>query len=269
MPAFLPSDAATSVSQTALYEREKMRLATGGMLRPGGLTLTDRLLEPCELPPGSRLLDLGCGYGASLAWLQEQDGYHPVGVDISLKLLREAVRQQLRVTNARVENLPFPNSTFDAILMECSLSTILLRSNSSATTSDMNALGVLNEVKRVLRVGGWLLLSDLYARKPEGLPALRALPAAGCLRGALHLPAIEKSLEESGFAIKLSQDHSGALREFSCQIYQAYGSTQAFWDEAFVEQHDALDLVIKIGQAKPGYFILLAQKQPPCGSEFS
>ena len=88
--------------------------------------------------------------------------------------------------------------------------------------------GVLQEVRRVLRPGGWLLLSDLYARRPEGIPVLRALPGACCLRGVLDLLEVERALQTSGFEICFWEDHSDALRLLSSRLRQAYGSMQTF-----------------------------------------
>jgi cyclopropane fatty-acyl-phospholipid synthase-like methyltransferase len=38
---------------------------TGGTLRPGGLTLTDRALELCHMSREARVLDAGCGNGVT------------------------------------------------------------------------------------------------------------------------------------------------------------------------------------------------------------
>ena len=44
-----------------MYEHTAIREATGDIIRPGGLALTDRALALCQLPAGARVLDVGCG----------------------------------------------------------------------------------------------------------------------------------------------------------------------------------------------------------------
>ncbi|MCL5290189.1 MAG: SAM-dependent methyltransferase, partial [Firmicutes bacterium] len=39
---------------------------TGGTLRPGGFTLTDKAVQYCGFKPGTTVLDLGCGTGATV-----------------------------------------------------------------------------------------------------------------------------------------------------------------------------------------------------------
>lgn len=266
MPGALPGHAETSLAAAPcpLYEQDVLRQATGDALRPGGVELTERLLARCELPAGARLLDIGCGYGASLDWLQAQQAYDAMGVDYSISLLRDAATRRLVVARAPGGCLPFPAAVFDAVLFECSLSIIWAQESPEGKLTTRAALGVLQEARRVLRPGGWFLLSDLYARRPEGMPALRALPGTHCLRNALDLRAVQEGLQISGFEICFWEDHSEALRQLGRRLCQAYGSTQAFWDQALGEAVDAFDLTLRISQARPGYFILLAQKTAGC-----
>ena len=99
MSTALPGSAEISLvaAPCPLYEQELLRQATGDALRPGGIELTARLLAQCDLPPDARLLDIGCGRGASLAWLGTQQAYHAIGVDSSTSLLREAAARHLAV----------------------------------------------------------------------------------------------------------------------------------------------------------------------------
>ncbi len=262
MPSPLPGSRETSpvAAPCPLYEQDRLRAATGDALRPGGVELTARLLARCTFPPGTRLLDIGCGGGASLAWLQAQPAYGAFGVDCSTPLLKEAASRRLAAVHAPGGCLPFPAASFDAVILECSLSAMWAQEFPQAGPTTLAALGVLREAQRVLKPAGWLLLSDLYARRPEGAPALRALPGAGCLRGVLDLPAVQEALGALGFEIDFCEDQSDALRQLTRRLGQAYGSMPAFWDEALGQPADAFDLTLRIGRARPGYFILLAHK---------
>jgi len=56
------------------------------------------LLEELALPPGARILDIGCGVGRHAVPLAEA-GLHVVGIDLSLGMLRQA---QVRASEAGV-----------------------------------------------------------------------------------------------------------------------------------------------------------------------
>ncbi|MCL5125147.1 MAG: class I SAM-dependent methyltransferase [Deltaproteobacteria bacterium] len=62
-------------------------LASQG-IRPGGLILTQRLLEFAGLPAGSRIVDIGCGTGVTSEFIRLNYKYQIVGIDWSTELLR-------------------------------------------------------------------------------------------------------------------------------------------------------------------------------------
>ena len=65
------------------YESETVRAVTGPAIRPGGLALTRRAAEVCGLGPGARVLDVGCGTGATVQCLQAEFGAAAIGMDLS------------------------------------------------------------------------------------------------------------------------------------------------------------------------------------------
>jgi len=81
--------------------------------------LTERAIELLELKKG-KILDVGCGTGFSLAILEEQ-GFDPVGIDISKPMLDIAKRKGLKVKRADFTKLPFKDKTFDGLLSISSL----------------------------------------------------------------------------------------------------------------------------------------------------
>ena len=159
---------------TRVYEDPALLEALGGVLRPGGLALTDEALAACRLPQGARVLDVGCGAGGTVAHLRER-GLAAVGVDASAALLA-AGRDRAPgapLARARGEHLPLGDGVLDALLAECSLSLM----------PDVGA--ALAEVQRVLRPGGRLAISDVVATA-ELPPEWRDDPAlhSGCMAGA-------------------------------------------------------------------------------------
>ena len=224
---------------------------TGGVIRPGGLCLTERALAFCALPPGSTVLDVGCGPGATVEYLTRCD-LTTVGVDPSTSFLRSGRRRngELWLAQASGEQLPLANGTMDAVLAECTLSII------------EHADQTLAEFLRVLKPGGKLALSDIYLRQTEGILALRRLPLTGCLAGAQSRQELASRLGTHGFRTLLWEDHSAALRQLAGQLIMAGHSVEQFWCQAScADMRPALqELKQAISAAKPGYFLLVAER---------
>ena len=66
-----------------------------------------------------RVLEVGCGTGHWLAFLQEQAGCSVVGVDPSAGMLEKARAKvsERQLAKARAESLPFPDASFDRVVM--------------------------------------------------------------------------------------------------------------------------------------------------------
>jgi arsenite methyltransferase len=240
---------AAPIARQAMYENGSLSLATSGMLRPGGWVLTERLLSQCEIHAGSRVLDVGCGEGATTRYLLNKHAARAIGLDSSITLLRRGHDQDANLPLVRAPGTLFPLATgqLDAVLAECSLSAIA------------DSTHFLADAWRVLGPGGRLAIADIYVRNPSGASLLRALPLTCGLRNALDQEALLQCIRKQGFKILLWEDHSETLRELSRQITSAHGSLGAFWIQSEPEVNP-LDLAIAIGKAKLGYFLLVAQK---------
>ena len=98
------------------------------------------------IPPGGRILDLGCGSGEDSPALTEA-GNQAVGLDISEALLQMARSHEGlagRVVRGDLRALPFADATFDGVWADGSLHHV----------AKQMLEGVLSEVRRVLRKGG-------------------------------------------------------------------------------------------------------------------
>lgn len=82
-------------------------------------------LQRCEqemvtryLPPGGRLLDLGCGSGRAVLAL-ERAGYRVTGLDLSLEMLAagRSLSAAMVLAGANLLSLPFVDQSFDGLLM--------------------------------------------------------------------------------------------------------------------------------------------------------
>lgn len=239
-----------SAVRRRVYESGDLRRVTGDAIRPGGFTLTDRALALCAFPPGARLLDVGCGVGATVEYLIDNHNLAAVGVDPS-PLLLECGRQRrpdLPLFEAAGENLPFADREMDGILAECTLSVM--------ENPDL----ALMEFQRVLKSGGLLVVTDVYARNPERVADLRRLPLASCLTGALPGEEIVEKVRLKGFTVVLWEDHSELLAELAARLIMANGSLDAFWGKSACGTMDGREIQETIKKSRPGYFLLIASK---------
>lgn len=233
-----------------IYEGTAIRQVTGDSIRPGGFTLTDRAVNICALPAGAKVLDVGCGTGATVEYLTSKYQMKAVGVDPSELLLRQGRqrRPDLPLFQAMGECLPFYRGEMDCVFAECTLSLM----------NDPD--GALKECHRVLKDNGYLVATDIYARNPAAVPELRTLPLASCVTGAMSQDEVEQKLKFAGFRLILWEDHSDLLKELMFQLIMTHGSMDNFWQQASSEECNGISTQATIKKAKPGYYLLIAQK---------
>ena len=189
---------------SAVYGNPLAELLLGESMHPGGLESTRQLLAWSRLEPGSRLLDAGCGLGASARVAAREFSLRVDGVDASQEVLTRAEGRDpgARVTWLRADLLALPHAdaAFDGILAECVLST-LPRGDALA------------EMRRVLRPGGLLVLSDVEVGGSP-IPALAdlgTLGAALCVTEAWRTGELEARLAEMGFSLLRRWDRTASI----------------------------------------------------------
>ena len=121
---------------------------------------------------------------------------------------------------------------------------------------------VLDEFRRVLKIGGKLILSDVYARNPDRIEHLAGMPAHCCLRGAVSREQLMGRLTNRGFRVDLWEDHSNLLTDFAVQLVFTYGSMNQFWLGIGSESVDLDTIKRAVSEARPGYYLLIAEKVP-------
>jgi ubiquinone/menaquinone biosynthesis C-methylase UbiE len=117
--------------------------------------LIDGFVRLSCLPPGARVIDLGCGSG-TFTYLLKQRGYAATGLDISPKLLELARRKypDLQFDEGDVEALPYEEASVDGVLLSGIVHHLPDPSLCAA------------EVMRVLRPGGRFVAFDPNRANP-------------------------------------------------------------------------------------------------------
>ena len=182
-----------------LWERPALREAAGDTLRPGGFVLTDRAAEAMGLLPGWRVLDVGCGLGATVGRLRSRFGAEAYGVEPSSVQIDRGTGGR-SVVQATGDCLPFGDGRFSALFCECVFSLF------------PHPAAGLREFFRVLDVGGFLALSDLHAQDDC------VASVASCGDRAVPLSRTRSMVEEAGFEVVLVEDHSRLLTDLAAKL---------------------------------------------------
>ncbi len=123
--------------------------------RPFRMTSAVADLLPCYPPPGpaGRVLDVGCGSGERMRRL-EAAGWECIGIDASESAVNSGREKGLDVRLAEATALPFPDDSFDAVLM----------SHSIEHCQDPRR--AVREAARVLKPGGSLTITTPNGASP-------------------------------------------------------------------------------------------------------
>jgi arsenite methyltransferase len=230
---------------------ETGQMGEGEVLRPGGLSLTARAIGYCCLRSGARVLDLGCGAGTSVRYLRDAFGLKAVGLDIlpSGCNANSKLSHHLPIVQAHANHLPIASESMDAVFAECSLS--LMEDKAE----------VLAECFRVLAARGRLVITDMYARNPNAVGHLRALPAA-CASGMIVRSELGEQLAGQGFQVDLWEDHSNVLKQLLFRFLMNDGHLDKLWTRKCTKKEDVPRINEAMKNVRPGYFLLVAGKKP-------
>ena len=99
----------------------KADVCNTGVCRPGGFTITDRAMEYCRFNKGSKLLDVGCGLGATVRHVAEKYGLDAYGIEKDQEVLEQAKAfpQSHRLQIGDAVHMPFGDEEgLDGIIFE-------------------------------------------------------------------------------------------------------------------------------------------------------
>lgn len=103
-------------------------------------------------PAGAKVLDIGCGYGRLVEDLLSQ-GFSVAGTDTSRAMLEQAKKNAPAADFQECRSdLPWKDDTYDVVLLVTLLTSVPF---------DLEQRQIMSEVKRVLKPGGYIFVSDL------------------------------------------------------------------------------------------------------------
>lgn len=228
----------------ALYLSEPVRQALGPCLRPGGPALSTRIFDFLALQPDARVLDAGCGMGASLALMHKAGFSRVAGIDLDAGLLGTA-KVEGPVMQGDLVHLPIAARCVDLVTCEC----VWNLTDRAAT---------LQEFSRILRPGGMVAVSDIYARAIQ--PAGTTWPVQCCFSKATDLETVQSFFLSAGFEILLLEDHTKMLRQTAAEFVFTHGSLHAFWEAVTGDATLATAACEASSAARPGLFLLIARR---------
>ena len=158
-------------------------------------------LEHAVLPPGARVLDVGCGGGIDVLLAARRVGAdgHVTGLDLLPEMCARAranaggggasnVEIAYRHLEGEMEAIPLPDDAVDAII------------SNGVINLSARKMRALFECARVLRPGGHLCLTDVTIDERDLPPEVLLHPAAwsGCAAGAMAERALLRALARVG-----------------------------------------------------------------------
>lgn len=175
----------------------------------GGRAATADLLEQLALPPGSRVLDIGCGLGGASRFLAER-GFEVTGIDLTAEYIavaqslaeRTGLSDRLAYRHGSALDLPFPPASFDAAIML----------HVGMNIADKRAL--FAGIRRVLKDGAALAVYDVM-REGDGELAFpvpwASIPATSFVE---PLAVYREAIEAAGFAVAATRSRQAFAADF-------------------------------------------------------
>ena len=113
------------------------------------------------LAPESCILDVGCGYGRALGLLFDRGYHNLIGLDPAPAMVAMARERFPAITFEEIQSpphIPLADNSVDAVMLFSVLTCV---------PTDEGQRALIEETRRVLRIGGLLYLSDLWLQTDE------------------------------------------------------------------------------------------------------
>lgn len=160
---------------------------------PGGHRLTESIIGQSKIQGGQRVLDVGCGTGATADFLAKETAGEVTAIDLHPKMVELAKQRadkspaDFRVLKASAEALPFKPGTFDWLISE-------------SVTAFTHPEKSIPEYHRVLRSDGRLIAIEMTIEHPLPEDDKKAICGLYGVSDLYTEQDWKKRMEEAGFA---------------------------------------------------------------------
>ena len=173
-------------------------------LHTGGHVATLELARKAELPPGTTVMDAGCGIGGSCRLLAKECGFSMTGIDLVTDFIDVAksltrstgMGDTIRYATGNIMNTDLEDSSFDAVWCQHTLMNL------------QNKEQVFSEFNRILKPGGVVVLHEIV----RGSNAPIHLPVPWADRHTIsHLipwPEMMSIILDNGFTCRFQKDQT-------------------------------------------------------------
>jgi len=182
---------------------------------------TRALVKLCQILPGYRVLDVGCGAGRTPVYLAKEYDLNVIGVDIHPGMVAaskalakfERVETQVSFRLADAQDLPFNDDSFDAVIVE------------SVTVFPLDQQQAVNEYARVLKPGGYLGMNEssyLQPNPPEAIVAWAGQDTA--MKACIHTSqGWQALLKKAGLEIMAVRLFPLDIKKEAAETMKRYG----------------------------------------------
>ncbi len=179
-----------------------------------GLDATEQLAAGISVSASDHLLDIGSGIGGPARYMANRFGCKVTGIDLTEEFCDVArhltsalgLEAQVTIEQGNALAMPFADATFEGAYSM----------NVSMNIEDK--AGFYGEIFRVLKPGGWLVLSEL-AQGPGGAVPYPAPWALTEESSFLSTPEETRAgLEAGGFRIERFDDHVAESKAFAAKV---------------------------------------------------
>ncbi len=190
------------------YEQDWVQNLLGDSFHPGGPDLSARLVHSLNLPENARTLDVACGVGTTTLMMARQFGLDSVGLDFSQANIDSAIAAAgenppvlSEFFQGSADSLPFEDSSFDAVVCECAVSTF------------PDQPKVIREFLRVVKPGGTIGITDMVIEGELPEDVKEHVAPWTCMAEAHSIAGYQKLFLDEGFVIAHYADESHTLLE--------------------------------------------------------
>lgn len=162
---------------------------------------------------GEVVVDLGCGGGMDVFLAARKVGSsgRAIGIDMTAEMLQRARtgQEKLGLTNVEflqstIDQLPLPDNSVDCVISNCVINLV------------PDKLAVFREIRRVLKPGGRVALSDIALKQALPSEVKQSVEAyVGCISGAILIEEYRSLLEQAGFASVVVTDTAADLNAYA------------------------------------------------------